>query len=209
MIQMLKNGAYKLHTLLNTPPMLCLRDLMMTFAAFAQFSVTLVLISLLAACQPPASGDAAGMQYPVLYLNLKQQNLTAPLAIPVKGVQSSQIQDTWGAARSQGRKHQGIDIFAKRGTPVLSATPGIVSQVGLNTLGGKVVWVVGPQLSRHYYAHLDDYAAEIQVGDWVEAGEILGYVGNTGNAKNTPPHLHYGIYLQAQGAINPYPYLSP
>jgi murein DD-endopeptidase MepM/ murein hydrolase activator NlpD len=69
------------------------------------------------------------------------------------------------------------------------------------------VWVIGPDLSRHYYAHLDTYAQQIDVGDWVEQGTVLGYVGNTGNAKNTPPHLHYGIYLTGQGAVNPYPYL--
>lgn len=181
----------------------------MKLALFAQLLVTVVLISFLTGCQPPPSGDAAGIQYPILYWNLKQQTLVAPLSMPVEGIKSRQIQDTWGAARSEGRKHQGIDIFAKRGTPVISATQGMVSQVGLDTLGGKVVWVVGPQLSRHYYAHLDDYAAEIQVGDWIEVGEVLGYVGNTGNAKNTPPHLHYGIYLSGQGATNPYPYLKP
>lgn len=181
----------------------------MKFASFAQFFVTVVFIMGLTGCQPPSSGEAAGMQYPFLYWNLKQQTLAAPLSMPVEAIKPRQIQDTWGAARSAGRKHQGVDIFAKRGTPVLSATQGIVLQVGLNTLGGKVVWVVGPELSRHYYAHLDDYAAEIQVGDWVEVGEILGYVGNTGNAKNTPPHLHYGIYLNGQGATNPYPYLKP
>lgn len=181
----------------------------MKFVSFTQFFLLVILISFLTGCKPPPSGDPAGVQYPILYWNLKQQTLAAPLSMPVKGVKSNQIKDTWGAARSEGRKHQGIDIFAKRGTPVLSATQGIVSQVGLNTLGGKVVWVVGPQLSRHYYAHLDDYAAEIRVGDWVEEGEVLGYVGNTGNAKNTPPHLHYGIYLTGEGATNPYAYLKP
>lgn len=169
---------------------------------------SLIAISwMLTACQPPTSGETAGIQYPYLYWKLQQQVLTEPLAIPVEGVKVTQIADTWGAARSNGRTHQGIDIFAKRGTPVLSATQGIVSRIGTNTLGGKVVWVVGPQLSRHYYAHLDEYAAHIQEGDWVEVGEVLGYVGNTGNAINTPPHLHYGIYLTS-GATNPYPYLK-
>ncbi|MNI93361.1 L-Ala--D-Glu endopeptidase precursor [compost metagenome] len=82
-------------------------------------------------------------------------------------------------------------------------------RVGIDDLGGKVVWIVGPNLSRHYYAHLNDYADQIQEGDWVEVGEVIGYVGNTGNAKSTPPHLHYGIYLNGQGAVNPYPYLTP
>ena len=162
---------------------------------------------LMSGCQPPASGESAGIQYPYLYWKLQQQELITPLAMPVEGVKPRQIADTWGAARSNGRTHQGIDIFAVRGTPVLSSTQGIVSRVGTNSLGGKVVWIVGPKLSRHYYAHLDAYAENIQAGDWVEVGEVIGYVGNTGNAKNTPPHLHYGIYL-TDGATNPYPYLK-
>ena len=162
---------------------------------------------LMSGCQPPASGESTGIQYPYLYWKLQQQELITPLAMPVEGVKPRQIADTWGAARSNGRTHQGIDIFAVRGTPVLSSTQGIVSRVGTNSLGGKVVWIVGPKLSRHYYAHLDAYAENIQAGDWVEVGEVIGYVGNTGNAKNTPPHLHYGIYL-TDGATNPYPYLK-
>ncbi|VXA87592.1 Peptidase M23 [Acinetobacter sp. 8I-beige] len=163
---------------------------------------------LMSGCQPPASGEAAGLSYPYLYWQLYNTPLAKNLNVPVQGVSHKQIQDTWGAARGQGRKHQGIDIFAKRGTPVLSATSGIVLDVGLNSLGGQVVWVMGPNLSRHYYAHLDAYAPDIQAGDWVEVGEVLGYVGNTGNAKNTPPHLHYGIYMTGKGAVNPYPYLT-
>lgn len=141
-------------------------------------------------------------------MQLSQQELPLQLGIPVEGVTARQIQDTWGAARSEGRTHQGVDIFAKRGTPVLSSTVGIVSQIGTNNLGGKVVWVLGPNLSRHYYAHLDNYAENIAEGDWVDVGEVIGYVGNTGNAQSTPPHLHYGIYLSGQGAVNPYPYLK-
>ncbi|WP_352284836.1 peptidoglycan DD-metalloendopeptidase family protein, partial [Pseudoalteromonas sp. Q18-MNA-CIBAN-0097] len=77
--------------------------------------------------------------------------------------------DTWGAARSQGRSHEGIDIFAARGTPIQSTTQGIVSKVGENTLGGRVVVVVGPGGAGHYYAHLEDYA-DIAPNDWVNAG---------------------------------------
>jgi murein DD-endopeptidase MepM/ murein hydrolase activator NlpD len=127
------------------------------------------------------------------------------LPVPVDGVRVRALRDTWGGARSEGRKHEGIDIFAKRGTPVLSSTEGIVTQVGTNRLGGLVVWVTGPGGQRHYYAHLDRYA-DVEAGMRIEAGRVLGYVGNTGNAKGTPPHLHYGIY-ETGGAINPYPLL--
>lgn len=174
------------------------------FILFFSFS----MLALLSACQPPVSGESAGIQTPYLYWKLQQTELTVtPLQIPVKGVNIAQIQDTWGAARSEGRKHQGTDIFAVRGTAVIAATDGIVHKIGLDRLGGKVIWITGPALSQHYYAHLDDYAEHIHVRDWVEAGEVIGFVGTSGNAQNTPPHLHYGIYLRGQGALNPYPYL--
>ncbi|MBP0619508.1 M23 family metallopeptidase [Cupriavidus sp. LEh25] len=128
------------------------------------------------------------------------------LPVPVQGVAARALRDTWHGARSGGRKHEGIDVFAPRGRPVLSATEGIVSRVGTNSLGGKVVWVMGPGRQMHYYAHLDGYAA-IRAGDIVAPGTVLGYVGTTGNARGTPPHLHYGIYA-AGGAINPYPLLK-
>ena len=110
--------------------------------------------------------------------------------------------NTWGAPREGGRRHQGIDIFAPRSTPVLSTTRGIVTQVGTNSLGGQVVWVLGPGLESHYYAHLDRFAG-IKVGDIVQPGDVLGYVGRTGNARGTPFHLHYGIYRRGR-AENPY-----
>lgn len=128
------------------------------------------------------------------------------LPIPVDRVSARQLRDTWHAARSHGRKHEGIDIFAARGTPVRSTTEGIVSRIGTNKLGGTVVWVLGPAGHRHYYAHLDQVAS-IRTGERIGAGALLGFVGNTGNAKLTPPHLHYGIYTR-KGAVNPYPLLS-
>ncbi|HEX8480125.1 MAG TPA: M23 family metallopeptidase [Telluria sp.] len=129
----------------------------------------------------------------------------AMLPVPVEGVGVRALRDTWDAARSEGRTHEGIDIFAKRGTPVLATTEGIVAQVGTNRLGGLVVWVIGPGGQRHYYAHLDRYA-DVEAGLRIQPGQVLGYVGNTGNAENTPPHLHYGVY-DVGGAINPYPLL--
>lgn len=127
------------------------------------------------------------------------------LAMPVDGVQAAALRDTWGSARGADRKHEGIDIFAERGTRVLSSTEGIVLKVGTSNLGGRVVWVMGPGGQRHYYAHLDRYA-NVEAGMRIEAGRVLGFVGNTGNAQGTPPHLHYGVY-DIGGAINPYPLL--
>ena len=124
---------------------------------------------------------------------------------PVAALVAPTLVDTWGAARSGGRRHQGIDIFAARGTPVVSATRGVVTRVGVNRLGGQVVGVLGPGLEWHYYAHLERFG-RFREGDLVRPGDVLGYVGNSGNARGTPPHLHYGIYRR--GATNPYPRLA-
>jgi murein DD-endopeptidase MepM/ murein hydrolase activator NlpD len=89
---------------------------------------------------------------------------------------------------------------------VESTTRGIVWSVGRNRLGGNVVFVLGPGRELHYYAHLDRFA-DVHPGMRVEAGTVLGYVGNTGNAKGGPTHLHYGVYPAGRGAIDPYPRL--
>ena len=129
------------------------------------------------------------------------------LPVPVEGVEPAGLADTWGDPRSGGaRDHQGIDIFARRRTPVRATPPGIVARRGENALGGRTVTILGPAGWRHYYAHLQGYAGHSE-GDRVAAGEVIGFVGTTGNAPPDAPHLHYGIYTGA-GPINPYPLLS-
>ena len=122
---------------------------------------------------------------------------------PVPAVRMRRLVDSWGGRRSGGRRHEGIDIFAPKEAPVASTTRGLVVRVGTNRLGGRIVAVLGPGLEWHYYAHLDRYGA-FHEGDIVHAGDVIGYVGNTGNARGTPPHLHYGIY-RGGVAENPYP----
>ncbi|MEN1971013.1 M23 family metallopeptidase [Luteimonas sp. MJ204] len=128
------------------------------------------------------------------------------VAMPVEGVDASRVADTFGAPRGRDRSHEGVDIFAPRGTVVASSTRGIVTAVREGGLGGRQVWVTGPARQRHYYAHLDDWAEGVAVGDVVWPGDPLGTVGDTGNARGTPPHLHYGIYGEG-GAIDPLPLL--
>lgn len=128
------------------------------------------------------------------------------VAMPVAGVEARAVADTFGAPRGADRSHEGVDIFATRGTDVVSATLGVVSSVREGGLGGRQVWVLGPGGQRHYYAHLDDWAPGLAAGDVVYPGSVLGSVGDTGNARGTPPHLHYGIY-GAGGAIDPLPLL--
>lgn len=130
----------------------------------------------------------------------------AQLPTPVDGVAASRIAATFGAPRGRDRLHQGVDIFAARGTPVRSATRGIVASVRDGGLGGRQVWIVGPARERHYYAHLRDWAPGLRTGQVVEAGTLLGFVGDSGNARGTPPHLHYGIYGR-DGPRDPLPSL--
>lgn len=135
------------------------------------------------------------------------------LLMPVEGVSMSQVSDTWGAARSEGRSHEGTDIFAEEGTPVYSATSGYVQRVGSNPIGGNIVTVIGGGGTRYYYAHLSGFADELEEGQYVTPEILLGYVGNTGNAVTTPPHLHFGVYAGESyqtcdwDAENPYPLL--
>ena len=131
----------------------------------------------------------------------------AELLMPVEGVYLSQVSDTWGAARSEGRTHEGTDIFAEAGTSVYSATAGYVEWFGSYGVGGNTVTVVGSGGVRYYYAHLSDYAEGLTNGQTVTPDTRLGYVGNTGNALTTPPHLHFGVYTGFWNAENPYPLL--
>ena len=135
--------------------------------------------------------------------------LEAQLAFPVDGHNMRAIQSVFGVDRDGGRRsHDGVDIFARRGTPVLAAAPGLAYRIGITNLGGKVVWVRDPLRNfRLYYAHLD--SQHVRDGDRIEVGDTLGFVGNTGNARTTPPHLHFGIYRSGEGAVDPIPFLDP
>ncbi len=141
---------------------------------------------------------------------LQQQKLASKLSIPVHGIKQKQLKDTWGAARSNGRSHEGIDIMADKGTKVYSTTDGVVASLKGNNLGGTVIWIIGPANSWHYYAHLSKHKRGLNEGDYIRQGDLIGYVGNTGNARHTAPHLHYSIYLsgKGRGAVNPYPFLK-
>ncbi len=138
---------------------------------------------------------------------LYTQEPDSKIAMPLQDVSKKAVADTWHAPRGTGRLHEGQDIFAPRGTPILSATSGLVYRIGENNLGGQTVSVIGSGGRVYYYAHLDSYAAGLEVGDRVSTRTVLGYVGTTGNAQGTPPHLHFGVYT-LKGAINPLPLLT-
>lgn len=167
----------------------------------SRFLVVLALLTLsLSGCRE------ASIRYNTRYMTLVQQQMPKALPIPVDGVLASRLRDTWGYARYGGRRHQGIDIMAPRHTPIRSVTEGVIEFKGMRGLGGQVVSVIGPGGYKHYYAHLEDFGPQA-IGDWVAAGEIIGTVGNSGNAAVSSPHLHYGIYHPNGAAINPYTYL--
>jgi murein DD-endopeptidase MepM/ murein hydrolase activator NlpD len=140
-------------------------------------------------------------------LVLSLTTASSRLPVPVQGIPPEALADTWGAARSEGRRHRGIDIFAKRNTPVVSPVDGLILSIGHNRLGGKVVRVLGPGPRIHYLAHLERFGS-IRAYSTIRRGEVLGYVGDSGNAKGTPTHLHYGVYTTGRRAINPYPLLT-
>ncbi|WP_144779663.1 M23 family metallopeptidase [Marinobacter maritimus] len=158
------------------------------------------------------SGDYRIVLQPELFARLEYSLAIASggsLPFPVEAASQRDIGSSFGAPRDGGaREHHGVDIFADRGTPVRAVMDGRV-RTGTGGIGGNHVWLSSGLLglggARYYYAHLDSFA--IESGDRVKEGEILGYVGNTGNASNTPPHLHFGIY--SGGPVDPAPFLKP
>src|SRR5690606_29891858 len=119
---------------------------------------------------------------------------------PVAGAKNTSIQSFWGANRDGGRRsHEGIDIFAPRENPVIAVTDGYVTSTGERGQGRKQVWLRDQKRNPSlYYANLDSIANEGRRS--VKTGDTLGFVGNTGNARTTPPHLHFGIYKGYRGA---------
>ena len=126
---------------------------------------------------------------------------------PVRGRTDAAIGSFWGGPRDGGaRRHEGIDIFAPRGTPAVAAAAGTVTRLGNTRLGGNVVWLAADGTDEHlYYAHLDRQL--VTPGQRVRPGDTLGLVGNTGNARTTAPHLHFGVYRAGRGAVDPLPFV--
>ena len=128
------------------------------------------------------------------------------MTCPVAGFNT--FSDTWGAARSGGRRHKGVDVMAARGTPVVAVEDGVIRQMRNGGLGGITVWLVGGSGDEYYYAHLDGWAPGLSVGQEVTTGQALGTVGTTGNSPEHIPHLHWeyhpgGYRPGAATAVNP------
>jgi murein DD-endopeptidase MepM/ murein hydrolase activator NlpD len=142
------------------------------------------------------------------------QFASGQILVPVVGVERRDLRDTWGASRA-GHLHAAIDIMAPRGTPVIAAVPGTVLKLFTSAAGGLTVYVADDKREFvYYYAHLDRYAPELREQLVVRAGDILGFVGTTGNAPVNAPHLHFAVErLPPSGEwwkgepVNPYPIL--
>ena len=137
------------------------------------------------------------------------------LAIPVEGVRPEDLVNTFDDARGQGRDHDAIDILAPRGTPVLAATDGRILRLFTSDKGGLTVYQLGAdERTVYYYAHLDRYARGLAAEQAVRRGQVIGYVGDTGNAAPGNYHLHFAIWTVTDPAqfwdgavVNPYPLL--
>lgn len=125
---------------------------------------------------------------------------------PVANASNRSIGSFYGDPRDRGvRSHEGVDIFASKGTPVIAPADGYISRVGMGNLGGKVIWMRDRKRNLSYYfAHLDSQL--VKAGINVRKGDTIGLVGNTGNARTTPPHLHFGIYKR--GSKDPISYIK-
>jgi murein DD-endopeptidase MepM/ murein hydrolase activator NlpD len=141
--------------------------------------------------------------------------LQRDLLVPVQGVPRTALQDTFDDARGQGRVHNAIDIMASRGTPVIAAEAGRVVKLFTSNLGGLTIYQFDPtETFCYYYAHLDHYTPDLREGSQVARGQVIGYVGSTGDASPDGPHLHFEItrlhpdkHWWQGDAINPYPIL--
>jgi murein DD-endopeptidase MepM/ murein hydrolase activator NlpD len=168
--------------------------------------------------RPPTTvtGGAArrGTEAPAI---IDSDALAGTLIIPVEGIRSSQLIDTFAEARGEERVHGALDIMAPLGTRILAAAPGNVESLFQSEAGGNTIYVRSSDgQTIYYYAHLDTYSRDLQEGDVVQRGQVLGTVGFSGNASPDAPHLHFAImrtspdaeWWEPATAINPYPLLT-
>lgn len=155
--------------------------------SFSLLAVTLVTLAAF-----PASASAHSPREPEVSKRVVQPTIDCPIP------SESDFIDSWGDPRSGGRRHQGVDMIATRGTPIAAAESGFAEFKNSNA-GGKAIWLTTDEGDKFYYAHLDDWEGDSRV---VAAGEIVGYVGSSGNAKGN--HLHFEVHLDG-APTNPFP----
>jgi murein DD-endopeptidase MepM/ murein hydrolase activator NlpD len=141
---------------------------------------------------------------------------TRRLLMPVQGYDPRKLQDNFDELRGGIRRHEALDIMAARGTPVVAADDGVITKLFRSVAGGITIYQADPsQDFIYYYAHLDRYRDGLKEGETVRRGDVIGYVGSTGNAPASAPHLHFTMFELGPErkwwrgkAVNPYPFLA-
>jgi peptidoglycan LD-endopeptidase LytH len=165
-----------------------------------------------AVAPPPPEISAATPSVPVMSANLTEELRSRGLTLPVQGIRREDLRDTFNELRGATRRHEAIDILAPRNTPVFAVEDGEIARLFLSAAGGITLYQFDPtETFVYYYAHLEKYAEGLKEGDRIKRGQIIGYVGTTGNAPRDTPHLHFAIFKMTdekrwwQGtAIDPY-----
>lgn len=170
-----------------------------------------------AAVEPQSAAPVRASMHPVRRANATGTTVFDgnQLIAPIDGLRASDVRDTFNDARRGGHPHEATDIMEPRGTPVHAMLDGVIEKLFLSKAGGNTIYEFDNSGTYcYYYAHLDHYAEGLQVGQTVRQGDIIGYVGSTGDANENAPHLHLAIFQLGpekhwwQGtAINPYPML--
>ncbi|PPU39488.1 M23 family metallopeptidase [Xanthomonas arboricola] len=166
----------------------------------------------------PSTGTAGAADAPTAAASAPSPDAASAgsgLLIPVQGISNGQLQNTFTDARSEGRVHDAIDILAPTGTPVIAVADGTVEKLFNSERGGLTIYQFDPAGTYcYYYAHLERYADGLAEKQSIKRGQIIGYVGSTGNADPAAPHLHFEIHRLGtekqwwKGEIlNPYPVL--
>ena len=144
---------------------------------------------------PPPEIKAAEPPLPVMTADATEDLRSRALTLPVQGIKKDELRDTFNELRGGSRRHEAIDILAPRNTAVFAVEDGEIARLFLSEAGGITIYQFDPtETYVYYYAHLERYADGLKEGDKVKRGQIIGFVGTTGNAPRDTPHLHFAIF---------------
>lgn len=144
---------------------------------------------------PPPEIGASKPAVPMMSANVTEALRARALTLPVQGIKRDDLRDTFNEMRGSARRHEAIDILAPRNTPVFAVEDGEIARLFFSEAGGTTIYQFDPTGSYvYYYAHLERYADGLKEGDKIRRGQIIGYVGTTGNAPRDTPHLHFAIF---------------
>lgn len=165
---------------------------------------------------PPPATATSTAPTPVMSANALEDLRMRSLTLPVQGIERSKLHSNFDETRGGSRKHEALDILAPRNTPILAVEDGKIAKLFLSDAGGITIYQYDPSMTFvYYYAHLERYASGLKEGQEIKRGDVIGYVGTTGNAPRDTPHLHFAIFKMAddkkwwQGTpIDPYSVLK-